>query len=130
EEGADRKLPAAQAGDAVAGKVLLERRLDLYNAGVAVGIQDLGGAGLPCAASESAAAGDVGTHVVLDNVHQRAKGMAGAEILSSESQERMCAVVEPEKIDEFMEICRKWDVIASDIGEVTDTGRLICEHQG
>lgn len=130
EEGAERKLPAVQVGDPFAEKVLIECCLDLYNAGVVVGIQDLGGAGLSCAVSELAAAGDVGMHVVLDNVHQRAKGMTGAEILSSESQERMCAVVEPEKLDEFMEICRKWDVIASDIGEVTDTGRLICEHQG
>ena len=130
EEGAERKLPAVQVGDPFAEKVLIECCLDLYAADVVVGIQDLGGAGLSCAVSELAAAGDGGMAVNLDNVHLRAENMSAAEILSSESQERMCAVVRPEDMDEFMAICAKWDVIASDIGEVTDTGRLVIEHNG
>ena len=130
EEGAERKLPAVQVGDPFAEKVLIECCLDLYAADVVVGIQDLGGAGLSCAVSELAAAGDGGMAVNLDNVHLRAENMSAAEILSSESQERMCAVVRPEDMDEFMAICAKWDVIASDIGEVTDTGRLVIENNG
>ncbi|WP_426721682.1 phosphoribosylformylglycinamidine synthase subunit PurL [Corynebacterium auriscanis] len=131
EEGAERKLPAVQVGDPFAEKVLIECCLDLYNAGIVVGIQDLGGAGLSCATSELASAGDGGMHVNLDNVHLRAEGMTAAEILSSESQERMMAVVKPENVDAFMEICRRWDVLASDIGYVTDQdNRLTIEHQG
>ena len=95
-----------------------------------VGIQDLGGAGLACATSELAAAGDGGMHIVLDNVPLRAEGMTAAEILSSESQERMCAVVAPENVEAFMEVCRRWDVLATDIGEVTDGDQLTIEFQG
>lgn len=130
EEGAERKLPAVQVGDPFAEKVLIECCLDLYRAGVVVGIQDLGGAGLSCATSELASAGDGGMHINLDNVHLRAENMTAAEILSSESQERMCAVVTPDNVDAFMEICAKWDVLASDIGCVTDGDHLVIEHQG
>ncbi len=95
-----------------------------------VGIQDLGGAGLSCATSELASAGDGGMHVVLDRVPLRAKGMTPAEILSSESQERMCAVVRPSDVDAFMRVCAKWDVIATEIGEVTDGDRLVITWHG
>ena len=105
EDGAERKLPAVQVGDPFAEKVLIECCLDLYHAGVVVGIQDLGGAGLACATSELAASGDGGMEVNLDNVPLRAQNMTAAEILASESQERMCAVVTPENVDRFMEIC-------------------------
>ena len=130
EEGAERKLPAVQVGDPFAEKVLIECCLDLYHAGVVVGIQDLGGAGLSCATAELAAAGDGGMHINLDNVHLRAENMSAADILSSESQERMMAVVTPDNVDAFMEICAKWEVIASDLGEVTDGEHLVIEHQG
>ncbi|MGO3645661.1 MAG: phosphoribosylformylglycinamidine synthase subunit PurL [Candidatus Corynebacterium faecigallinarum] len=130
EEGAERKLPAVQVGDPFAEKVLIECCLDLYHAGVVVGIQDLGGAGLSCATAELAAAGDGGMHINLDNVHLRAENMSAADILSSESQERMMAVVTPDNVDAFMEICAKWEVIASDLGEVTDGDHLVIEHQG
>lgn len=130
EDGAERKLPAVQVGDPFAEKVLIECCLDLYKAGVVVGIQDLGGAGLSCAVSELAASGEGGMEVDLDQVHLRADNMTAAEILSSESQERMCAVVAPEDMDEFMAICEKWDVIASDIGVVTENPNLVIKHQG
>ncbi|WP_246394850.1 phosphoribosylformylglycinamidine synthase subunit PurL [Corynebacterium anserum] len=130
EEGAERKLPAVQVGDPFAEKVLIECCLELYQSGVVVGIQDLGGAGLSCATSELAAAGDGGMHIDLDKVHLRAENMTAAEILSSESQERMMAVVTPDNVDAFMAICEKWDVLASDVGYVSDTGRLTIEHQG
>ena len=119
-----KKLPSVQVGDPFAEKVLIECCLELYHAGLVVGIQDLGGAGLSCATSELASAGDGGMRVDLDRVPLRAKGMNPAEILSSESQERMCAVVEPSNVDAFMDVCRKWDVTATVIGEVTEGENL------
>ncbi|HJE89929.1 MAG TPA: phosphoribosylformylglycinamidine synthase subunit PurL [Dietzia timorensis] len=129
-DGGPRKLPSVQVGDPFAEKVLIECCLDLYRDDLVVGIQDLGGAGLSCATSELAAAGDGGMHIVLDNVALRAEGMTAAEILSSESQERMCAVVSPENVEAFYEVCRKWDVLATDIGEVTESDHLVIEHKG
>lgn len=130
EDGAERKLPAVQVGDPFAEKVLIECCLDLYHAGVVVGIQDLGGAGLACAASELAASGDGGMEVNLDNVPLRAQNMTAAEILASESQERMCAVVAPENVAKFREICEHWDVTCAEIGEVTEGNHLVIRHQG
>ncbi|MCX7445364.1 phosphoribosylformylglycinamidine synthase subunit PurL [Corynebacterium sp. P7003] len=130
EEGAERKLPAVQVGDPFAEKVLIECCLDLYRAGVVVGIQDLGGAGLSCATSELAAAGDGGMLVNLDAVPLRAENMTAAEILASESQERMCAVVAPENVERFLEICAHWDVACAEIGEVTDNDHLVITHRG
>ncbi|QRY62970.1 phosphoribosylformylglycinamidine synthase subunit PurL [Gordonia sp. PDNC005] len=119
-----KKLPSVQVGDPFTEKVLIECCLDLYREGLVVGIQDLGGAGLSCATSELAAAGDGGMHIDLEKVPMRAVGMTPAEVLSSESQERMCAVVTPENVDKFMEVCRKWDALATVIGEVTDGEHL------
>ncbi|MFJ4656614.1 phosphoribosylformylglycinamidine synthase subunit PurL [Nocardia sp. NPDC088792] len=125
-----KKLPSVQVGDPFAEKVLIECCLELYHADLVVGIQDLGGAGLSCATSELAAAGDGGMHIDLDQVPLRAANMTPAEILSSESQERMCAVVTPENVDAFMAVCQKWDVTATVIGEVTDGERLIITWHG
>ncbi|APE33054.1 phosphoribosylformylglycinamidine synthase II [Nocardia mangyaensis] len=125
-----KKLPAVQVGDPFTEKVLIECCLDLYKAGLVVGIQDLGGAGLSCATSELAAAGDGGMHIDLTKVPLRAKRMTPAEILSSESQERMCAVVTPENVDAFMAVCKKWDVLATVIGEVTDGDHLVITWHG
>ncbi|GAA4858040.1 phosphoribosylformylglycinamidine synthase subunit PurL [Saccharopolyspora cebuensis] len=131
ESGSGRKkLPSVQVGDPFAEKVLIECCLDLYHSGLVVGIQDLGGAGLACATSELAAAGDGGMRVDLDQVPLRATGMNAAEILSSESQERMCAVVRPSDVDAFMDVCRKWDVTATVIGEVTDEENLRIDWRG
>ena len=131
EEGEERKLPAVQVGDPFAEKVLIECCLELYQAGVVVGIQDLGGGGLACATSELAAAGDGGMRVNLDAVPLRAEKMSAAEILASESQERMCAVVTPENVEKFKQICAKWDVTVAEIGEVTDEkDRYLVVHNG
>ncbi len=119
-----KKLPSVQVGDPFTEKVLIECCLELYRSGLVVGIQDLGGAGLSCATSELASAGDGGMCVDLDLVPLRATGMTPAEILSSESQERMCAVVEPSHVDDFMKVCQRWDVTATVIGEVTDGDTL------
>ncbi|GGM46879.1 phosphoribosylformylglycinamidine synthase subunit PurL [Longimycelium tulufanense] len=128
--GGRKKLPSVQVGDPFTEKVLIECCLELFRSGLVVGIQDLGGAGLSCATSELASAGEGGMRVELDRVPLRAEGMTPAEILSSESQERMCAVVRPDDVEAFLRVCAKWDVIAVEIGEVTDTGRLQVHWHG
>jgi phosphoribosylformylglycinamidine synthase len=122
--GSRKKLPSVQVGDPFMEKVLIECCLELYAGGLVIGIQDLGGAGLSCATSELASAGDGGMAIQLDTVPLRTKEMTPAEVLCSESQERMCAVVAPENVDAFMAVCRKWEVLATVIGEVTDGDRL------
>ncbi len=118
------KRPSVQVGDPFMEKLLIECTLELFASGVVAGIQDLGGAGLSCATSELASAGDGGMQVELDRVPLRDSTLAPEEILMSESQERMMAVVEPGDVDAFMAICAKWDVEAVVVGEVTDSGRL------
>ncbi|MGH3928552.1 MAG: AIR synthase-related protein, partial [Pseudonocardiaceae bacterium] len=128
--GGRKKLPSVQVGDPFTEKVLIECCLELFHAGLVVGIQDLGGAGLSCATSELASAGDGGMYVDLDAVPLRAHTMTPAEILSSESQERMCAVVRPSDVDAFMAVCGKWDVTATVIGAVTEGDRLVITWRG
>ncbi|HET8987871.1 MAG TPA: phosphoribosylformylglycinamidine synthase subunit PurL, partial [Humibacillus sp.] len=130
ESGGPAKRPAVQVGDPFAEKVLIECCLDLYAAHVVDGIQDLGGAGLSCATSELASNGDGGMRVELDLVPLRDATLQPHEILMSESQERMMAVVEPDKLDAFMAITDKWDVEATVIGEVTDGDRLVITWHG
>lgn len=124
------KRPSVQVGDPFMEKLLIECTLEIFAAGLVAGIQDLGGAGLSCATSELASAGDGGMHVELDRVPLRDSTLAPEEILMSESQERMMAVVEPGDVAAFLAICAKWDVEAVVIGEVTDTGRLEIDWHG
>ncbi len=124
------KRPSVQVGDPFAEKVLIECCLEIFAADLVVGIQDLGGAGLSCATTELASAGAGGMHVVLDQVPLRDATLAPEEILMSESQERMCAIVEPVHVAAFLEICAKWDVQAVTIGEVNESGRLTVEWRG
>ncbi|WP_110181433.1 phosphoribosylformylglycinamidine synthase subunit PurL [Nocardioides solisilvae] len=124
------KRPSVQVGDPFMEKLLIECTLEIFAAGLVAGIQDLGGAGLSCATSELASAGDGGMHVHLDRVPLRDSSLAPEEILMSESQERMMAVVEPGDVEAFLEICRKWEVEAVVVGEVTDTGRLEIDWHG
>ncbi|MBV2152890.1 phosphoribosylformylglycinamidine synthase subunit PurL [Kitasatospora sp. SUK 42] len=118
------KRPAVQVGDPFQEKLLIECTLEIFREKLVKGIQDLGGAGLSCATSELASAGSGGMRIDLDTVHLRDHTLSPEEILMSESQERMCAIVEPDKVGRFLEICEKWDVIANVIGEVTDGERL------
>jgi phosphoribosylformylglycinamidine synthase len=124
------KRPAVQVGDPFAEKVLIECCLELFRDKVVEGIQDLGAAGISCATSELAANGDGGMFVELDSVLLRDPTLTAEEILMSESQERMMAVVTPEKLDAFLAITAKWDVETSVLGEVTDTGRLVINWRG
>ena len=118
------KRPAVQVGDPFVEKVLIECSLEIFAEDLVIGIQDLGGAGLSCATSELASGGSGGMKVELDRVPLRDATLSPEEILMSESQERMCAIVEPSKIDRFLAICKKWDVTVTVIGEVTDGDRL------
>jgi len=118
------KRPAVQVGDPFQEKLLIECTLEVFKEKLVLGIQDLGGAGLSCATSELASAGSGGMRVELDDVPLRDATLSPEEILMSESQERMCAIVEPGKVERFLEICEKWDVIATVIGEVTEGERL------
>ncbi|MFD7156411.1 phosphoribosylformylglycinamidine synthase subunit PurL [Kribbella sp. NPDC059898] len=129
-DGGPTKRPAVQVGDPFMEKLLIECTLELFQANVVEGIQDLGGAGLSCATSELASAGDGGMHVSLDKVPLRDASLAPEEILMSESQERMMAVVTPDNVEAFLKICAKWDVQADVIGEVTDTDRLEIDWHG
>jgi phosphoribosylformylglycinamidine synthase subunit PurL len=122
--GEGAKRPSVQVGDPFMEKLLVECCLELYQAGLVVGIQDLGAAGVACATTELSAGGGTGMQVRLDRVPLRDASLGPAEILMSESQERMMAIVTPQDVDAFMAICSKWDVQATVIGEVTDTGRL------
>jgi phosphoribosylformylglycinamidine synthase II len=124
------KRPSVQVGDPFMEKLLIECTLEVLHAGLVEGIQDLGGAGISCATSELASNGEGGMHVWLDRVLLRDSTLSPEEILMSESQERMCAVVETAKIDAFMAVCKKWDVEAVVIGEVNNSGRLTVEWHG
>ncbi len=123
--GETAKRPSVQVGDPFMEKLLVECCLELFARGLVVGIQDLGAAGVACATTELAAGGGagVGMQVRLDAVPLRDASLGPAEILMSESQERMMAVVTPADVARFLAICARWEVPATVIGEVTDTGR-------
>ncbi|GAA4161386.1 phosphoribosylformylglycinamidine synthase subunit PurL [Gryllotalpicola daejeonensis] len=124
------KRPAVQVGDPFAEKVLIECCLELFQKQLVDGIQDLGAAGISCATSELASNGDGGMFVELDSVLLRDPSLTAEEILMSESQERMMAVVHPDKLEAFDAVLKKWDVEYSVLGEVTDTGRLVIQWRG
>jgi len=118
------KRPSVQVGDPFEEKRLIEACLALLDGGLVVGIQDLGGAGITCATSETASRAGTGMDVDVTAVPRREPGMAPFEVMTSESQERMLAIVEPDALDEVLAICARWEVRASVIGRVTGGGRL------
>ncbi|HZB33452.1 MAG TPA: phosphoribosylformylglycinamidine synthase subunit PurL [Streptosporangiaceae bacterium] len=130
DEESARKRPSVQVGDPFMEKLLIECSLELFGEGLVVGIQDLGAAGISCATTELAAAGTGGMRVDLDRVPLRDATLRPEEILMSESQERMMAVVEPANVERFLEICAKWEVPATVIGEVTDGPTLQMTWRG
>ena len=130
DEGGPTKRPSVQVGDPFAEKVLIECCLELFAHKVVEGIQDLGAAGISCATSELAANGGSGMDITLDNVLLRDETLTAEEILMSESQERMMAIVAPDKLAQFLAITGKWDVESSVLGEVTDTKRLVITWRG
>jgi phosphoribosylformylglycinamidine synthase len=126
----ESKRPSVQVGDPFTEKILIECCLELFDAELVTGIQDLGGAGLSCATSETASHGDGGMRVELDRVPLREPSMSPLEVLTSESQERMLAIVEPRNVDAVLETCARWGVLATVIGEVTDSDRLVVTWHG
>ena len=124
EEAEAAKRPNVQVGDPFEEKRLIEACLELLERNLAVGVQDLGGAGLTCATSETASKGGAGMDVWVSAVPQREPGMLPVEVMTSESQERMLAIVTPEDLDAVLELADRWDVRATVVGEVTGTGRL------
>ncbi|MGA8114592.1 MAG: phosphoribosylformylglycinamidine synthase subunit PurL [Actinocatenispora sp.] len=134
DETSAQRRPSVQVGDPFMEKLLIESCLELYDAGLVAGIQDLGGAGLTCALSETAAAAGTGMLIDLERVALREASMDPHEVLASESQERMLLVVEPDKLPEVLSVCDKWGVLATALGVVTEgtnhTGRLVIRWHG
>jgi phosphoribosylformylglycinamidine synthase subunit PurL len=124
DEAAQSARPSVQVGDPFMEKLLIEATLEMARAGLIEAIQDLGGAGLSCATSEMASNGSGGMRVQLDTVPLRDASLSPEEILMSESQERMCAIVDPVNLEQVLAICEKWDLTATVIGEVADTNKL------
>ena len=124
EEVEAAKRPNVQVGDPYEEKRLIEACLQLLDESLVIGIQDLGGAGLTCATSETASRGGVGMDVDVTAVPRREPGMEPWEVMTSESQERMLAIVTPEALERVVEVCRRWEVRASVVGRVTEGGRL------
>jgi len=124
DEADQAKRPSVQVGDPFEEKRLIEACLALFDAGLVAGIQDLGGAGLTCATSETASRGGMGMDVDVTAVPRREPAMEPFEVMTSESQERMLAIVRPEDLDSVLDLCRRWDVRAAVIGTVTPGGRL------
>ena len=120
DEGSEDKRPAVQVGDPFEEKRLIEACLALLDASLVVGIQDLGGAGLTCAASETASNGGMGMDFDVAAVPRRELGMEPFEVMTSESQERMLAIVTPADLPEVLRLCEKWEVLATVVGKVTD----------
>lgn len=130
DEGLDDKRPNVQVGDPFAEKLLIECCLELYDRDLISGIQDMGAAGIACSTSELASAASMGMVVDLDAVHLREPTMASWEILCSESQERMLALVAPELVDEVLAIAARWEVPASVIGHVEQGEDLVLSRGG
>ena len=125
DEAAENKRPAVQVGDPFEEKLLIEVCLELLERGKFVALGDLGAAGLTSSASEMASRGNVGIDIDVRKVAQREEGMQPFEIMVSESQERMLAVVKPEDVADIEEACERWGVRCNIIGQITDTGRFV-----
>ena len=126
----ESKRPSVQVSDPFTERKLIDCCLELAATDLLLALQDLGAAGLTSAASEMAAKGGVGLEIDLDRVHLREEGMAAAEILVSESQERMLGLVDPDKLDAVLAMCVRWELDANVIGTVTGTGNFTARHHG
>ncbi|HWC14561.1 MAG TPA: phosphoribosylformylglycinamidine synthase subunit PurL [Actinomycetota bacterium] len=124
DETSAEKRPSVQVGDPFAEKLLIEACLELIARGVFVALQDLGAGGISCPTSEMTSKANTGMRVDIDRVHRREPGMEPFEVMISESQERMLAVVEPARVDEVLDVCRKWEIEANVVGEVTPSDRV------
>jgi phosphoribosylformylglycinamidine synthase len=130
EESAEKQRGAVQVGDPFMEKLVCEACLELLATGAVAGIQDMGAAGLTCSTCETAARAGTGIEIELDKVPQRAPNMSSYEIMLSESQERMLIIVHKGREEEVKRIFDKWDLPWSEVGIVTDTGRMVVKHHG
>ena len=130
EDDVEVARPTVQVGDPFTEKKLIEATLELLDKKLAVGVQDLGAAGICCATSESAAASDMGIDIDLSAIHLRELGMTAPEIMTSESQERMLIVCIPEKLDEVLALAKKWEIDATLIGRINDSKRFVIRDAG
>ncbi len=130
EESAEQQRGAVQVGDPFMEKLVCEACLELLATGAVAGIQDMGAAGLTCSTCETAARAGTGIEIELDKVPQRAPNMTSYDLMLSESQERMLIIVHKGREDEVKRIFDKWDLPWSEIGFVTDTGRMIVKQHG
>jgi phosphoribosylformylglycinamidine synthase len=116
------KRPSVQVGDPFAEKLLIEASLELAERKLVEGLQDLGAAGITCAVSETADRAGTGIIIDLDVIPRREEGMEPFEVMISESQERMLAIVTPGRLADVLEVCARWAIPAAVIGRVTDDG--------
>ncbi|MFN4083113.1 MAG: phosphoribosylformylglycinamidine synthase subunit PurL [Bacteroidia bacterium] len=123
-EDSAKDLPSVQVGDPFWEKLILEATMELIEAEVVVGMQDMGAAGITCSTSEMSAKSNTGMNVWLDKVPLRQADMKDWEILLSESQERMLVVLKKGSEHKAEEILKKWDLTFAQIGEVTNTGKV------
>src|SRR6201994_940868 len=130
DEASDEKRPTVQVGDPFAEKLLIEATLELMATGAVAAIQDMGAAGLTSSSVEMAGKGGVGIELDLDHVPQREEGMSAYEMMLSESQERMLAILKPGREPDGQRIFEKWGLDAATIGRTTDTGRIVLRHKG
>jgi phosphoribosylformylglycinamidine synthase II len=130
DESAEDSRPSVQIGDPFAEKLLIEASLELIAGGLLEGLQDLGGAGITCAVSESAARAGMGATLDLDAVPLREAGMEPFEILTSESQERMLAIVHPSRLAEVEAVCARWGLRTAVIARLDAGGTLTVMHGG
>ena len=130
DDESDSKRPTVQVGDPFAEKLLIEATLELMASGAVAAIQDMGAAGLTSSSVEMAGKGGVGIELIMDQVPQRETGMTAYEMMLSESQERMLAVLKPGREEDGHRIFKKWGLDAAVIGQTTDTGRLVLKHHG
>ncbi len=130
EEDAHASRPSVQIGDPFSEKLVIEACLELAGTGLLESLQDLGGAGLTCAASETAARAGMAADLDLDQVALREPGLDAFEILTSESQERMLAVVRPEAVEEAAAVCAKWGLAAQTVGTLRLGSSLRVTHRG
>jgi phosphoribosylformylglycinamidine synthase len=130
EESSEQQRGAVQVGDPFMEKLVCEACLELLATGAVAGMQDMGAAGLTCSTCETAARAGTGIEIELDRVPQRAPNMSSYEIMLSESQERMLIVVHKGREEEVKRIFDKWDLPWSEIGVVTDSGRMVVRHHG
>jgi phosphoribosylformylglycinamidine synthase subunit PurL len=129
-QASEERRPAVQVGDPFLGKLLLEATLEVIENKLVVGVQDLGGAGLTCALTETAARAGSGVEIELDRVPLREEGMHPFEILTSESQERMLLIVEPDQYADVEAVFHRWELNPAVLGTVTEDGQVVARFKG